>query len=247
MDNQILVYWSGFSLSESGLRVEFSMSLWAAVGLVGLYLGILLAIAEGVNRWRGNNPELTRKIVHMGSGNVVIFAWLLNIPAWVGIGAAAIASLIALTSYFLPILPSINSVGRQSLGTFFYALSIGILVGVFWPLGYPQYAAIGISVMAWGDGLAALIGQRWGSHPYQILGMGKSWEGTLTMAGVSFGVTLLILVLVAGLSSSVLAIAAWVALAAAGLESISLWGLDNLTVPLGSAFFAFYLSQGILI
>lgn len=221
------------------------MSLWTSVGCVGLYLGMVLAIAEGVNRWRGNNPEFTRKIVHIGAGNVVILAWLLAIPTWVGIGAAAIASVIALISYFLPILPSINSVGRKSLGTFFYALSIGILIGVFWPLGYPQYAAIGIAVMAWGDGLAALVGQRWGKHPYRILGMGKSWEGTLTMAGVSFGVTLLILVGVAGLSGSLWGIAAGVALAATGLESISLWGLDNLTVPLGSAFFAFYLSQGI--
>jgi phytol kinase len=56
---------------------------------------------------------------------------------------------------------------------------------------------------------------------------------------------LLILVGVAGLSGSLWGIAAGVALAATGLESISLWGLDNLTVPIGSAFFAFYLSQGI--
>jgi phytol kinase len=235
---------------EFPISVEFSVefSLGFSLGLVGLYLVLLLTIAEAINRWRGNNSELTRKIVHIGSGNVVLMAWLLQIPAWVGIAAAAIASIIALISYFLPILPSINSVGRKSLGTFFYAVSLGSLVAVFWPMGYPQYAAIGISVMAWGDGLAALVGQRWGAHPYRILGMNKSWEGTLTMAGASFGVTLGILLGVSGaLSGSVLGISALVALAATGLESISLWGLDNLTVPLGSAFFAFYLSQGILL
>lgn len=100
--------------------------------------------------------------------------------------ASFVASFITLISYFIPILPSINSVERKSLGTFFYAVSIGILAYWFWTINKPQYAVIGILIMDWGDVIAAIIGKRFGRHHYQSLGILKSWEGSLTMMGVSF-------------------------------------------------------------
>ncbi len=223
--------------------LEVSPTLLSSVSLVALYLGLILLIAEALNRLTDTHGELTRKIVHIGSGHVLLFAWWLEIPAWVGIAAAAIASIIALISYFLPILPSINSVGRRSLGTFFYALSIGILVAIFWPLQHPEYAVIGILVMAWGDGLAALVGQNFGKHPYQIAGMQKSWEGSLTMTVVSFWVIILILGSVQGFHWQISLIGIAVALVATALESFSKFGIDNLTVPVGSAMLAFLLNQ----
>ncbi|MDY7014448.1 MAG: SEC59/DGK1/VTE5 family protein [Cyanobacteriota bacterium] len=215
--------------------------MWISVGLVAVYLAIIVLFAEGLNRLTGIGAELTRKVVHIGSGNVILLAWLFKIPAWIGMGAAAIASVIAMISYFLPILPSLNSVGRKSLGTFFYAVSIGLLVGWFWPVGAPQYAAIGILVMAWGDGLAALIGQRFGRHRYQLWGIQKSWEGSLTMAGVSFFITFLVLTFVQGGNGAIAGIAAAVALFATGLEAFSKLGIDNLSVPLGSAALSYFL------
>src|SRR4028119_457696 len=139
-------------------------------------------MAELLYRYTSTNSELARKVVHIGTGNVILVAWWLQIPAWIGISASIIAGIIALLSYYIPFLPGINSVGRKSLGTFFYAISIGILIAWFWPLQQYQYAAIGILVMTWGDGLAALIGQKFGKHRYQVLGIQKSWEGSLTMA-----------------------------------------------------------------
>ena len=211
-----------------------------------LYLGVIIALAEGLNRLWGTDAEFTRKIVHIGSGNVVLIAWWLQLPPWVLMGASLIASIIALISYFLPILPSINSVGRKSLGTFFYALSIGILAQWFWARGYPQYLAIGILVMAWGDGLAAIIGQKFGQHSYEILGVKKSWEGSLTMMGVSFFVTSVILLWVGEPILTVVIVSLTVAIAAMGLEAFSKLGIDNLTVPLGSAVLAFYVIHGLL-
>lgn len=164
-------------------------------------------------------------------------------PVWVGTGAAAIAAIVALISYSVPILPSINSVGRNSLGTFFYAVSIGILVGWFWPIQQYHCAAIGILVMAFGDGFAAIIGQRFGRHPYRIWGSQKSWEGSLTMAGISFLVVGVVLASVYGNRGVIGLIAAIVALSATMLESFSMLGLDNLTVPIGSAAIVFLLCQ----
>ncbi|HEY9878457.1 MAG TPA: phosphatidate cytidylyltransferase, partial [Leptolyngbyaceae cyanobacterium] len=136
------------------------------IGLVVGWLGLVGGLAEGLRRTTSISPEITRKIVHIGAGHVILFAWWLKTPTWMGLAASVGASAIALLSYRLPLLPGINSVGRDSLGTFFYALSIGLLTAWFWPQALFQYAALGILVMTWGDGLAALIGQRYGRHLY---------------------------------------------------------------------------------
>jgi phytol kinase len=195
-----------------------------------------------VNRYVTTDSEITRKVIHIGTGNVILLAWWLNIPAWVGITASILASTVTLISYKLPILPGINSVGRQSLGTFFYAVSIGLLIAWFWPT-QPQYAVLGVLVMTWGDGLAAVIGQRFGRHPYKVWGMQKSWEGSLTMASVSCIVSSLIFLGVQGNVWQTWVFPVAIALVATGLEAFSMFGIDNLTVPLCSALLSFVLSQ----
>ena len=97
--------------------------------------------------------------------------------------------------------------------------------------------------MAWGDGLAAVIGQRWGQHKYQVFGNRKSWEGSLTMLFVSFVVSGIILLATQGNNQITWSIAIAVAITATGLETFSKYGIDNLTVPLGSASLAFFLNQ----
>lgn len=203
-------------------------------------------MAERLRRLYSSDSELTRKVVHIGTGNVILFAWWFKIPAWIGISAGVVAASIAIISYFVPILPSINSVGRKSLGTFFYAISIGVLVAWFWPIQQYQYAAVGILTMSFGDGLAAIVGQRFGKHPYKVWGNQKSWEGSLTMVGISFIVTALLLLFVYGNLGAIWLIAAVVAVTATLLESFSMLGLDNLTVPIGSAAIAFFLGQWLI-
>ncbi|MEO0456234.1 MAG: diacylglycerol/polyprenol kinase family protein [Cyanobacteria bacterium P01_A01_bin.114] len=210
-------------------------------GLVALWLLLVGGLSEGARRL-GYSPEITRKIVHIGAGHVILFAWWLAIPMWIGLLASVLFAGIALASYRLPILPGINSVGRKSLGTFFYALSIGLVIGWFWPLHQPFYGVIGILIMCWGDGLAALIGQRWGRHPYQLLSEKKSWEGSLTMLIISFGVTAAVLIPIQGSIWQTWAVSGCVAIAATILEAFSKLGIDNLSVPIGAAALAFGLN-----
>ena len=221
--------------------------LWLQLAAVGVWVGIILLIAGWLNRSFSDDPELIRKVVHIGTGNVILLAWWLSIPAWVGISASILASAVTLLSYQFPILPGINSVGRKSLGTFFYAVSIGVLVAWFWAIAQPQYAALGILVMTWGDGLAALIGQRFGKHPYTIWGATKSWECSLAMFLVSYIVSNLILLTLQGNLLSTALVSLTVATVATSLEAFSLYGIDNLSVPLGSAALAFFLSQFFII
>ncbi|WP_260446845.1 diacylglycerol/polyprenol kinase family protein [Nostoc sp. 2RC] len=227
----ILILWLQIALPEP------------TVAIAAIWVLFILVIAWVVNRFANGEAEIVRKIVHIGTGNVILLAWWLNIPASVGIIASILASVITLLSYRFPILPGINSVGRQSLGTFFYSLSFGILIAWFWYLQQPQYAALGILVMTWGDGLAALIGQRFGKHKYKVSGVQKSWEGSLTMMFVSYLITNLILIGTQGNSWQAWLISLFVAVVATALEAFSFLGIDNLTVPLGSAALAFFLSQ----
>ncbi|MGI0483056.1 diacylglycerol/polyprenol kinase family protein [Geminocystis sp. CENA526] len=216
------------------LNLEF-----VSISIVTIYLGILLLIAEIFSRYYKSDSELTRKIVHIGTGNVILLAWYLNISKDVIILASFIASLIAITSYFFPILPSVNGIGRKSLGTLFYAISIGILTVLFWQNGQKQFTTIGILIMSYGDGMAALIGQKYGQNKYQVLGNKKSWEGSFTMTIVSIFVTIIIM----GFSWQNLILASIVGICATILETFSSIGIDNLTVPVISGIIAYYLSQ----
>lgn len=209
---------------------------------VAIYLGLLLGLAEGGHRWGHYAPDLTRKWVHLGSGNVILLAWGLHLSSLLIEFAAICAAIVALLSYHLPILPSVNGVHRHSWGTFFYGVSIGIATLLFWDHA-PHYTVVSILVMTWGDGLAGMVGQRWGRHPYQWGTIRKSWEGSLTMAVVSGGVTAVVLA-IAGLGmGTVLGTSLVVAIAAPWLELPPWWGVDNLTVPLGTGMLAYYVGQ----
>ncbi|MEL6581809.1 MAG: diacylglycerol/polyprenol kinase family protein [Cyanobacteria bacterium J06621_12] len=216
------------------------------LGLVFAYLTFLVLVAELISRIVQDDPELTRKVVHIGSGNVVLLAWWLDISRSVIVSAAIIAAAIAIISYIIPILPAIESVGRQSFGTLFYAISMGVLSACFWQTT-PQYAVIGILVMAWGDGMAAIIGQRFGTHKYQIGEITKSWEGSGAMAGAAFIVAITTLLAVEGNSWQVWTIAVVVAFVATVCEAFSKLGIDNLTVPLASGFLCFLGVQALLL
>ena len=79
-----------------------------------------------------------------------------------------------------------------------------------------------ILIMGYGDGLAAIIGERYGKRPVQVFGGYKSFAGTSTMFVVSLGVALIFrAVVIASIASFV--------------EFVTPMGLDNLTVPIAVA------------
>lgn len=226
--------------------LSFIVPLALPLSLVFLYLGLLVGLAEGLSRFYQWSSESTRKLVHIGAGQVILLAWLFHLPLWMIMTASILAGIIAILSHYYSILPSVNGVGRPSWGTFFYALSIGLLSGYFWSIEQPYYAVIGILVMAWGDGMAGLIGKNFGQHHYQVFGMNKSWEGTLAMMGFSFLVIASILTTLYGLSLTALGIAFFTAILATVMESFSRYGIDNLTVPLSSGMVSFLLVNWII-
>ncbi len=177
--------------------------------------------------------ELTRKVIHVGTGPIVPLAWWLEIPKEIAVPFAIIITILLIINYQLRILPGIEEVNRHSYGTIAYGISISLLLILFWPTN-PSAAAAGVLIMAFGDGLAGLIGRKIQSPSWIVLGQRKSVMGTLTMWIVS-GLILLVTSLISENPLNPFQIIL-ISTLATSLEQIGPWGVDNLTVPIGIAY-----------
>ena len=192
---------------------------------------MLMVIGAAVlcRRFRPDQRELSRKIVHIGTGAVLPLAWAFTIPAMVAIPFAIVVTLLTGMNHQWRLIPAVEDVDRNSYGTIAYGIAITTLLLLFWPTRADAVSA-GVLVMALGDGLAGLIGRNVESPKWVLFGQTKSSVGTMTMAVVS-SLVLIGLAQWSGADLSLPAALAMVAMAT-GLEQLSWGGLDNLSVPL---------------
>jgi len=190
---------------------------------------MVIAGAVLCRRLRPNQRELSRKIVHIGTGAVVPLAWFFEIPFVVALPVAAVITVVTTINHQWRFIPAVEDVDRNSYGTIAYGIAITTLLLLFWPTRADAVSA-GVLVMALGDGLAGLIGRNVESPKWVLFGQTKSSVGTMTMAVVS-GLVLIGLARWSGADLSLPAALGMVAMAT-GLEQLSWSGLDNLSVPL---------------
>lgn len=145
--------------------------------LVIVTIFLALVISELLWRKKITSPETSRKLVHIVSGVVVAF-----LPFYTSYRAIAILSLLFGFVLFLSskfkIFKSIKQVKRRSVGEYMFALVILILALIS---PEPYIFMIAMLNLALGDGLAALIGEKFGkSNRYKILNNQKSIIGSST-------------------------------------------------------------------
>lgn len=208
-------------------------SPWLGPGLVAGWLSLLALLAKGVQQRWPAQPEWSRKLVHIGSGPVVLIAWWCGIDRLIALPVAGIVTLIAALNHRLRLLPGIEDIDRHSYGTIAYGASITLLFGLLWP-ERAQPVAAGVLVMAFGDGLAGLLGPLVNSPRWQVFGQTRSLAGTAVMGGGSAAVLLAVAALQPATAPATLALLA-IAVAATALEQWASAGVDNLTVPLAVA------------
>ena len=75
-----------------------------------------------------NAKELSRKIVHIGIGPILPFAWWLDIPPGIAISVAISVSILLLINYRLKVIDIFENIERKSYGTIAYGISISILL-----------------------------------------------------------------------------------------------------------------------
>jgi phytol kinase len=205
--------------------------LLSITGPIAILLWMAMVVAGAVlcRRLRPNQRELSRKIVHIGTGAVVPLAWFFEIPFVVALPVAAVITVVTTINHQWRFIPAVEDVDRNSYGTIAYGIAITTLLLLFWPTRADAVSA-GVLVMALGDGLAGLIGRNVASPKWVLFGQTKSSVGTMTMAVVS-GLVLIGLARWSGADLSLPATLGMVAMAT-GLEQLSWSGLDNLSVPL---------------
>jgi len=196
---------------------------------IALWLGIVVLIAVLTRQGWPDQQELSRKIIHIGTGAVVPMAWFFTIPTLVAVPFAVLVTLAIAINHRWRIVPAVEDVDRNSYGTVAYGLSITTLLILCWPSRADAVCA-GVLVMALGDGLAGLIGRSIPSSRWTVLGQTKSVAGTLTMALVS---TLVLVGLMLARGNPISwGIALGISAMATALEQVSPAGVDNLSVPL---------------
>ncbi len=206
------------------------MPIQIAIIVIALWIISILLIAFLCKKYFPNKEELSRKIIHIGTGPVILWAWLFDIPKNIAFFFAFFITIALGINYQYRLLPALEVIERKSFGTIAYGISITLLLLLFWPL-HASSISIGILSMAFGDGLAGLIGKSINSPKWSILGQSKSIAGTLTM-GTVVAITTATIASINNLDLQPIEIIV-ISLVATLLEQISPWGIDNLTVPIG--------------
>ncbi|HTB48475.1 MAG TPA: hypothetical protein VK712_00130 [Verrucomicrobiae bacterium] len=198
--------------------------------LVLTILAVFVILVASETWWRQHRThgELSRKFVHITVGSFVAFwPYFLSVRD-IELLSMAFLVVVALSKY-LHIFRAIHSVQRPTWGEFWFAAVVGGLA--FIVARHPHVYTAALLEMSLADGLAAIIGTRYGNrHRYVVLGSPKSLVGTLTF----FVASCLILGGYGMLSPGMLHLPLLlsISLVATVLENIGARGFDNLIVPL---------------
>ncbi len=197
------------------------------------WIAIVLLVAIVCRANFPNARELSRKIVHIGVGPVIPLAWWQGITSEIAIPIASIITICLVINHRFKLLPAVEDIKRHSYGTVAYGLSITLLLIFFWSTK-PSIVTAGVLAMAFGDGLAGLIGRTMLSPKWKVFGQTKSIAGTMAMA-ITVASILLVMTLLGIFTFHPLGILLITSIAVI-LEQISPWGIDNLTVPIAVAY-----------
>lgn len=219
-----------------------------ALGESFIFIFAFIGLASLLLRLRLLGPAMTRKVVHIG----VAHWWLLYLAfihsAWVGMAGALAFTLINAVSYKLKLFKAMEDpTARPNLGTIWFPIALAVLIGLeLAGLVTRWQAGVGVLVMGWGDGMAAVVGQRFARRPFDVFGSKKSAIGTIALLVFSFVTTAAMTAFfVPGLSAwDIFLRAGSTAMFAALVEFATPFGVDNLTVPIFSTLFYVFVASG---
>ena len=200
------------------------------IGLIVASIYILVIFLTS-KLFEKKGKEVTRKYIHIMLSNI----WFISMAFFDNYIIAAILPMLfviinSLSYKFNLIKIMEREDKKEGIGTVYYAISLTVLSLVTFYINKPILALPGILIMGYGDGLAAVIGQKVKSKSFNILGSTKSIAGSATMFIVSLIISILIFSFI-GIEYLILK-AFLIAIIATILEAISVKGLDNITVPL---------------
>jgi phytol kinase len=218
-----------------------------ATGLTFLLSLVWLRLMDGLAQRGVITPQLSRKIIHIGTGPLFLLCWhLYSSQAWAR-GFAALVPL-AITAQFVVVglgwlqdPAAVEAMTRHGdrreilRGPLYYGLVFVVATLIFWR-GSPA-GVVALMLLCGGDGLADIVGRRWGRAKLPI-NPAKSWAGSLAMFAGGWGFALVFLWIFNALGDFSPGLALWptvlatafIALVATVVEALPLGELDNLTI-----------------
>jgi phytol kinase len=199
------------------------------------FIFLVIILSSILSKRKLLGTEGSRKFIHIGVSNWWIIAMIFfdNILAASIVPVAFI--IINFVSYKFNLIKAMErNESKNDLGTVYFPISLLILVILsFSSYSAPYVGALGILIMGYGDGLAAVIGKRIKSPKFYIMGNKKSISGCITMFAASFIISAVIIWIYSPAYLLIKALS--IALFAAVIEGATPYGLDNLTVPILSS------------
>lgn len=193
--------------------------------LVVLVILTLLILNEWWWRKR-THGEASRKFVHITVGSFVALWPLLLSWQQIIILSLLLVAAVAVSRQF-NIFKAIHAVERPTWGELYFGASVGIIAVA---TRDPAIYAVALLHMSLADGLAAVVGDKYGKKTtYKVFGAKKSQVGTTTFLAVSAAI------LVAYSIQQEVNLGLWLAVIVGGsalLENVAVRGLDNLLIPL---------------
>ncbi len=210
------------------------MNIWGLV-LSYVLIFLIIGLSTVLQKAKVFGDEGARKFIHIGVSNwwiLAMFFFTDQNKMWFAMIPPITFIILNYLSYRQNIFKAMERGGQGNLGTVYFPISLLILVILtFGILDRPDIGAMGILILGYGDGLAAVFGVKYGKHK---LAFGKSWEGSLAMFFASLVVGIVVSSLMFPLMTA-LWIGLVIALLATLIELVSPKGFDNLTVPLATS------------
>lgn len=219
------------------------MHNWIGILVSFVFVFGVLGIAQTLSSFTAIPAPITRKFVHIG----VSHWWVLAIPlfdsvsfAVVGPVAFIILNAISLRKTLFSAMEMPKEPGKPyNLGTVYFPISLLILVLLTFLTPVPTWmGAMGILILGWGDGMAAIAGMSAGKLRFTVFGQRKSVLGSATMFLFSLLIVLLYSYINLPTSTGDIWMAAVATAAIATLiEATTPLGMDNLTIPIVTTLF----------
>lgn len=220
--------------------IDLALSVAKVAGMLAL-LAASLACASLVARRTHLDPELRRKLVHLGMGLCCVGLPLVFEHAWEAAlaGALGVGLLLLARGHWRGALGAgLHGVARRSYGDLWFVAAVAALfiltkTAPTHGLGDVVYV-LPVLILAVSDAAAALVGGRFGRLRFRIGDSEKSWEGVAAFVVTAWPIAFAVLALGTdlGLGEAAL-LGLLVATFGAGLEAVGGRGFDNLLVPLG--------------
>ncbi len=186
---------------------------------------------------KGFPQDLSRKVVHVAAGSWLIFWLVYDSSHWtkyLNITAAFIWTILLLLKGFTAkqddqAVKTMTRTGdRKELlrGPLYFTLVMNLLGTVFYST---PFALTAMGFLTWGDGLAPVVGTRYGKHSYKVFSK-KTIEGSITF--FVFGLTGAVLFNILFGQTTNFEFMLLCAVVATTVEGISPKDFDNIFIPL---------------